>query len=54
MAVFALINKEVIPYVCAGKRVTIEFLQRSTHFQMEKLIRWLDISDDTLPTILQA
>lgn len=54
MAVYALINKEVIPYVCAGKRVTIEYLQKSTHFQMEKLAKWLDVSDTTLPTILQA
>ena len=54
MALYALINKEVIPYVCAGKRVTIDYLQKSTHFQMEKLVKWLDVSDATLPTILQA
>ena len=54
MAVHALINKEVIPYVCSGKKVTIEYLQSSTHFQIEKLKRWLDVSDTTLPTILQA
>ena len=54
MAVYALINKEVIPYVCDGKKVTIEYLQNSTHFQMEKLKKWLDVSDTTLPTILQA
>ena len=54
MAVYALINKEVIPYVCAGKRVTIEYLQSSTHFQREKLEKWLDVSDSILPTILQA
>lgn len=54
MAVYALINKEVIPYVCAGKKVTIEYLQNSTHFQREKLAKWLDVSDTTLPTILQA
>ena len=40
MAVHALINKEVIPYVCDGKKVTIEYLQNSTHFQMEKLKKW--------------
>lgn len=54
MAVYALINKAVIPYVCAGKRVTIEYLQNSTRFQREKLEKWLDVSDTTLPTILQA
>ena len=54
MAVHALINKEVIPYVCSGKKVSIEYLQSSTHFQKEKLEKWLDISDAALPTILQA
>lgn len=54
MAVHALINKEVIPYVCAGKKVTIEYLQNRTHIQMEKLTKWLDVSDAALPTILQA
>ena len=54
MAVRALINKEVIPYICAGKKVTIEYLHNSTHFQTEKLAKWLDITDSTLPTILQA
>ena len=34
--------------------VTIEYLQSSTHFQKEKLEKWLDVTDSTLPTILQA
>ena len=54
MAVYALINKEVIPFVCAGKKVSFDYLLSSTHFQKEKLGKWLDISDATLPTILQA
>ena len=54
MAIYALINKEVIPYVCSGKRVSLEYLHSSTHFQKEKLEKWLDVSDAALPTILQA
>ena len=54
MAIYALINKEVIPFVCAGKRVSIEFLHERTNFQIDILNRWLDVTDATLPTILQA
>lgn len=54
MAVYALINKEVVPYVCAGKKVSIDYLLNSTHFQKEKLQKWLDASDVELPTIIQA
>ena len=54
MAVFALINKEVIPYVCEGKKVTLEYLHNSTRFQTDKLAKWVDVNDSTLPTILQA
>ena len=54
MATYALINKEVIPFICAGKKVTIEYLHNSTSFQMDKLNQWLDVTDASLPTILQA
>ncbi len=54
MAVYALINKEVIPYICAGKKVTVEYLHNSTNLRMDKLNQWLDVTDATLPTILQA
>ncbi len=54
MAVYALINKEVIPFICKGKKVTLEYLHDSTHFQTEKLTKWLDINEATLPTIPQA
>ncbi len=52
--IYALINKEVIPYVCAGKKVSVDFLHSKTDFQMDKLHKWLDVDDDSLPTILQA
>ena len=54
MVIYALINKEVIPYVCTEKKVTKEYLYTSTKLNMDKLDRWLDINDPTLPTILQA
>lgn len=54
MAIYALINKEVIPFVCAGKKVSVEFLRERTNFQIDKLNQWLDVTDATLPTILQA
>lgn len=54
MAIYALINKEVLPFVCAGKKVSTEFLHNRTKFQIDKLNKWLDVADDSLPTILQA
>ena len=54
MAIYALINKEVIPFVCAGKKVSVEFLHERTNFQIDKLNQWLDVTDASLPTILQA
>ena len=54
MATYALINKEVIPHICTGKKVTVEYLHNKTNFQMDKLKQWLDVADATLPTILQA
>ncbi len=54
MTVYATINKEVIPYVCFGKKVTLEYLENSVKYQKSKLEKWLDVSDPSLPTILQA
>ena len=54
MAIYALINKEVIPYICAGKKVTKEYLYAATKYKLDRIDRWLDINDPTLPTILQA
>ena len=54
MAVYALINKEVIPYVCSGKKVTLDYLQKKTNFSIDKLNKWSDSTDATLPTITQA
>lgn len=54
MPVSALINKEVIPFICHGKKVTIEYLLAITGFPKDKVIRWLDVADRTLPTINQA
>ena len=54
MAIYALINKEVLPFVCTGKKVSVEFLHERTNFQIDKLNQWLDVADASLPTILQA
>ena len=54
MANYALINKEVIPYVCDKKRVSIEYLAERSNFSLEQITRWLDVSDPSLPTIIQA
>lgn len=50
----ALINKEVIPYICAGKHVSKEYLADGLGFDLSKIERILDIDDSFLPTINQA
>ena len=54
MTVYALINKEVIPYICEKKGVTAEFLKEKTGFSSEKLNVWMNTADPTQPTINQA
>lgn len=54
MAVYALINKEVIPFICTHKKVSKEYLQEKTKYAFDKLEKWLDINDPSLPTINQA
>ncbi len=54
MAVYALINKEVIPYICDKKKVTKEFICERTKLNRNNIDKWFDVSDRSLPTILQA
>ncbi len=54
MIVYALINKEVIPYICDKKKVTADFLHERTQLPVSKLNAWLDIKNPLLPTINQA
>lgn len=54
MIVYALINKDVIPFVCAGKGVTKEYICEFTKLKRNSVDKWLDINDSTLPTISQA
>lgn len=54
MTVYALINKEVIPYVCKCKKVTNDFIYEKTKLDLKSIEKWLDVSDSSLPTILQA
>lgn len=54
MAIYALINKEVLPFICTGIRVTKEYICSATKLKMGSLDKWLDVTDPALPTILQA
>ena len=54
MPVRALINKEGIPFVCKGKKVTIDYIHSITKYTPEQLSRWTDPKDTALPTIRQA
>ncbi len=54
MTIYALINKEVIPYICKGKKVTTEYICAKTNQKADKVDKWLDIKDPKLPTIKQA
>ena len=54
MANHALINKEIIPFICDRKKVTIDYLINKTGYKKDKIIKWLDVNDSTLPTIIQA
>ena len=51
---YALINKEVIPFICDRKKVTTDYLVKSTGYTLEKIEKWIDVNDPTLPTINQA
>ncbi len=51
---YALINKEVLPFICTGKKVSIDYLYNCTKIQKTKIEKFLDVTDTTLPTILQA
>lgn len=54
MIIYALINKEIIPYILVEKKVKEEYLIRKTKQPEEKIKKWLDPIDTTLPTIKQA
>ena len=54
MANYALINKEVIPYICDRKKVTTDYLAKNTGYKLDKIQMWIDVNDPTLPSINQA
>ena len=54
MAIYALINKDVLPFICTGKRVTKEYICSATKLKKDSVDKWLDVTDPALPTILQA
>lgn len=54
MTNYALINKKVLPYICKCKEVTAEYLSDTANLNKDKVDQWLDVTDPTLPTILQA
>lgn len=50
----ALINKDTLAYICFQLKVSISFLARKTSIPEEKVSKWIDTTDDSLPTINQA
>jgi Zn-dependent peptidase ImmA (M78 family)/transcriptional regulator with XRE-family HTH domain len=50
----ANINKETINFICAQIGVTTAFLAKKTGLAEEKVGLWLDVSNDTYPTLNQA
>ena len=54
MAIYALINKDVLPFICTGKMVTKEFICSATKLKKDSVYKWLDVTDPALPTIIQA
>ena len=54
MANYALINKEVIPYICSKKKVSIDYLVKKTGLKQEKIEGLFDLSNESKITINQA
>lgn len=54
MISYALINKETLSYICEQRKVSTIYLQKKTHYKVERIEKWLDPSDKTFPTIKQA
>ncbi|MBR4435666.1 MAG: ImmA/IrrE family metallo-endopeptidase [Clostridia bacterium] len=54
MVVYALINKEVIPYICQRKKVSLDYLQTNAKVDASKLSKWFCMDDPSVPTIPEA
>ena len=54
MISYALINKETLSYICEQRKVSTIYLQKKTHYKVERIEKWLDPSDKLFPTIKQA
>lgn len=54
MPIYALINKATLSLVCSTKRVTQAYIAEKTALKEERICKWLDIADSSLPTFLQA
>jgi Zn-dependent peptidase ImmA (M78 family) len=50
----AKISKETLCFICTRIGVTADFLSQRTGFSEQKITTWLDISNDSFPTINQA
>ena len=50
----ALINKETLAHICTSKQVSQNYLVSKGKFKVDRLARWLDVTDTLLPTIKQA
>jgi hypothetical protein len=51
---YALINKETLPYICTGKKVSSEYIASKTGLKADKLVQWMETVNPSLPTINQA
>jgi Zn-dependent peptidase ImmA (M78 family) len=51
---YAMINKETLAHICTKKKVSNQFIINRTKFKTDKLEKWLDPTDDSLPTVNQA
>jgi Zn-dependent peptidase ImmA (M78 family) len=50
----ALINKETLAFICSQIGVTSKYLASKASLPEDKVALWLDINNNTLPTIIQA
>jgi len=50
----ATINKNTLQVICSAKHVSTDFIARKVGCPKERVDRWVDPTDDLLPTILQA
>ena len=52
--VHALINKNTLAHICKTKKVSSAFISEKIRQNANRVDKWLDVNDKTLPTIKQA